>query len=157
MKIHFNKKIYLVVVGLNILLSIQQWPERVRGGTPLFETAFSVLVLPIIYTLILSLFFTKKTKIVGKDGYTKLMELCSGENFEAIKIEIAINPTSINLQDKGGYTALMYAVAIGNFAIVEWLLNNGADKNIKTTNGNTATYFAEKNKHKNISDLLKLN
>ena len=157
MKIHFNKKTYFIFLGLNIILSIQQWPERARGGTPLFETAFSILIAPVIFTLILSPFFAKKEKKVGKDGFTKLMELCSNGNINEVKSEISSNELNLNVQDKGGYTALMYAVASGNIEVVELLLNNGADKNLKTTKDNTALYFAEKNNFASIINLLKSN
>lgn len=157
MKIHFNKKTYFIFLAINIALSIQQWNERVRGGTPLFETAFSILVLPIIFTLIFSPFFAKKEKKVGKDGYTRLMELCSSGDTIEITNEISNGEANLNIQDKGGYTALMYAAAKGNIEIVEILLKNGADKNLKTAKENTALYFAEKNNFSNIVKLLNSN
>ncbi|UPU38338.1 ankyrin repeat domain-containing protein [Geomonas paludis] len=35
--------------------------------------------------------------------------------------------------DKWGWTPLLWAVYYGNFPVTEWLLANGADPNVKTT------------------------
>lgn len=38
----------------------------------------------------------------------------------------------VNDIDKWGWTALLWAVYYGNFPVTKWLLDNGADPNIKT-------------------------
>lgn len=38
----------------------------------------------------------------------------------------------INSLDKWGWTPLLWAVYYGNFPVTKWLLDNGADPNIKT-------------------------
>jgi hypothetical protein len=88
---------------------------------------------------------------LGKDGFTKLMGYASLGNNELIEN----NQIEINLQDKKGYTALMYASSNGKYDTVKLLLEYGADVSIETTKGNKALDFAVKNKHTDIVSLLK--
>lgn len=46
--------------------------------------------------------------------------------------EYARQGQSVNAIDKWGWTPLMWAVYYGNFPVTKWLLDNGADPNIKT-------------------------
>ena len=155
MKIHFNKKIYFTFLGIQTILAINGWEQALKDGAPIFDTLIRIILVPLIMTLVFSPLFAKKEKKIGKDGHTKLMQLCTDKDINEIQIELSKNDAVINLQDKGGYSALMYAVASGNIEIVELLLKSGADKNLKTEKGNTALYFAEKNKFSNIENLLK--
>ncbi|RUR16033.1 hypothetical protein ELY21_13795 [Legionella sp. km535] len=83
---------------------------------------------------------------------------------EACKILVA-NGAYINIQDQFGYTPLHIAscgVKKGYFEkeqeeVAKWLVSIGANKNIKTNNGETALDFAEKFEHRGIVDLLRPN
>lgn len=52
-------------------------------------------------------------------------------------------------------TALLIAVSSGNKEIVQLLLENGADINIKNIDGKTAWSLAEERNYSKIVDLLK--
>lgn len=51
-------------------------------------------------------------------------------------------------------TPLMYAVKYGNLDFVKKLLQSGADKNAKSTKGNTALDYAKKYDQKEIAKIL---
>jgi ankyrin repeat protein len=48
----------------------------------------------------------------------------------------------------------MYAVSSGNYELVKFLLDNGANKNLNTIHGNDAIFFAIKYKHDEILKLI---
>lgn len=52
-------------------------------------------------------------------------------DLHAVK-EFAGKGEKVNDIDKWGWTPLMWSVYYGNFPITKWLLDNGADPNIKT-------------------------
>lgn len=52
-------------------------------------------------------------------------------DLNAVK-EYAGKGQSVNAIDKWGWTPLLWAVYYGNFPVTKWLLDNGADPNIKT-------------------------
>lgn len=52
-------------------------------------------------------------------------------DLNAVK-EYARQGQSVNSIDRWGWTPLMWAVYYGNFPVAKWLLDNGADPNIKT-------------------------
>lgn len=52
-------------------------------------------------------------------------------DLNAVK-EYASQGQSVNAIDRWGWTPLMWAVYYGNFPVTKWLLDNGADPNIKT-------------------------
>jgi len=76
---------------------------------------------------------------------------------------LKIDGINLDLQDDGGYTALMYAVIYGNETIVKMLLEAGADLKLKTLEytgdkedaNHDVFLFAEKYKSKPIINLLK--
>ena len=51
-------------------------------------------------------------------------------------------PALVNLQDSNGSTALHYAVYSRDPAKLRFLLDNGADKNIRNNDGETALEYA---------------
>jgi ankyrin repeat protein len=60
----------------------------------------------------------------------------------------------MNLQTKDGVTALMAAVARGNFQICRLLVDSGADVTLKHTKGMTALGLANAAGHQSIAELL---
>lgn len=77
-------------------------------------------------------------------------------NLEAVKKELLIGK-DINRRDAAGQTALIYAAESGQLSMVKYLIENGADINIKAsfTGGKTAlTYAATSNKPKVIQYLI---
>jgi ankyrin repeat protein len=61
----------------------------------------------------------------------------------------------VNVKDKDGWTALMWAAYKCHYDIVDLLLKNGADINMKNENGKTAFLIAEGGMHYEITELLK--
>lgn len=61
----------------------------------------------------------------------------------------------VNVKDKDGWTALMWAAYKCHYEIVDLLLKNGADINMKDDNGKTAFLIAEGGMHNEIAELLK--
>ena len=59
------------------------------------------------------------------------------------------------MQDDLGRTALILFSSIGNFKLVEYLIKNGADVNIKNNEGKTALDLAKEKGHIKISEILK--
>jgi len=53
------------------------------------------------------------------------------------------NPSILTDADELGFTQLHYEALAGNLALVNVLLANGADKNMRTKSGKTAADFAE--------------
>ena len=158
MRTYFSKKVYFVFLFLQILLAFYQWPRRsVSEDAPLIGTIANLILNPLLYTFFYSFFLIKKTKVVGRYGFTNLMSLCINGDFEKIREATSAADSQINSQDDGGYTALMYACSNGNFEVVKLLLQRGANQNLQTKKGNTALYFAEKGKHSDVLALLKSN
>ncbi len=58
----------------------------------------------------------------------------------------------VNIQNTSGATALIYAATYGHTAIVQMLLEAGAYRGLKDTDGKTALDHA---KHQEVADLLK--
>ena len=94
---------------------------------------------------------------IGKKGYNKLMYLSAYGEINEIKNQFSLSSVDINAQDKGGYTALMYAASGGHFKVVELLLSFGADKGLVTKKGNNALFFAKNNSHTEIISILHAN
>lgn len=75
-------------------------------------------------------------------------------NEKAVKYILDKGIDSVNSCDESGYTALMRASYMGHDGIVKLLLNNGADKSIKTGEGKTALDLAKEYKQEKIVKLL---
>ena len=93
---------------------------------------------------------------VDNEGVSLLEHFCMTDKTDNIK-KILPYVKNINSQDVEGGTALVWAIIRGNFQIVKLLLLNGADPNLKLSNGMNAIDVAKKNinKKQNIIDLLK--
>ena len=154
MKIYFNYKIYLVFLLIQIIqISNRLFVKEDFSGRPIAESLASLIFVPLFFTILFSWYFSKQPKEVGKNGYTLLMDLCKQGNLESVKNTISMFQQAINLQDEKGYSALMYGVSSGNSDLVKFLLENGADKNLTTKEGNNAVFFAKKS---NLTEIIKI-
>ena len=89
------------------------------------------------------------------NGRTALMMASSGPHPAAVKM-LLDHQADPNITDNDEhFTALMYAAAEGQLEVVRILLANRADPSLKDIDGDDAGTFAEKNGHKEISELLK--
>lgn len=61
----------------------------------------------------------------------------------------------MNLQDKDGFTALMYSIYYNYDPITEYLIEHGADVNVRDKTGYTALWWANRNGNEKIEKLLK--
>ncbi|CAE7556687.1 TNKS2 [Symbiodinium sp. CCMP2592] len=58
-------------------------------------------------------------------------------NFVAVKDMVTAQPGLVNVQPAGRWSALHQAAEAGEEAVVKFLLDHGADKNVKTKDGRT--------------------
>ena len=76
-------------------------------------------------------------------------------NFEPTEIAKLVNKGyDVNMQDKLGRTALMYAIMQGNYKVVEYLLEAGADPNIADKHGWTALFMANRFQKSHPHDII---
>lgn len=88
-------------------------------------------------------------------GYSPLHHAAENINKDAMKGLLEDIHTDINALNKNGSTALHIASYHGWIDIVQLLLDNGINKNIKNIFGVTALDLALKYHHRNIAELLK--
>jgi ankyrin repeat protein len=60
-----------------------------------------------------------------------------------------------NSQDIAGFTPLMQAIWRNEIKMVQYLIDKGADINIKDYEGQSALYYADESKNKDVLDILK--
>lgn len=72
----------------------------------------------------------------------QLMELLRAGDWPAFKVLLSKDPMAVNRKGFGGSTPLMYAVLYGDAESVRFLLENGADANIRNEAGATALMWA---------------
>ena len=75
------------------------------------------------------------------------------ERREAVKALVG-NCFSVNAQDSYGNTALIAAAGNGHLDLVDFLIEQGADQNIKNNDGETALIVAATNNHDDVMDFL---
>lgn len=83
---------------------------------------------------------------------TPLMEAVRNRKIQAVKVLLAANP-DLDAVDWEGYTVLMFAAVSGQREIVDVLLANGADVNVKNKVGSSALKMASG--YPNVSKQLK--
>lgn len=72
----------------------------------------------------------------------QLMELLRAGDWPAVKALLHKEPTAVNRRGFGGSTPLMYAVLYGDVEAVRFLLENGAEANLRNEAGATALMWA---------------
>ena len=82
------------------------------------------------------------------------MEAVNGYKTDIIEYLLA-NGANINAVDHKGCTALMRAAYIGYPSLVNLLLDNGADKQVKDNNANMAIHYVRKECLADLKDILK--
>lgn len=91
------------------------------------------------------------------DGWTPLAWSIQTDSPESVQALISTGRINIERRDRQGRTALSWAVEYGHVSVVRVLLKGGADPEVKSNNGTTPIMVAEKFKHMEILDELKLN
>lgn len=91
----------------------------------------------------------------GKNRGSNIADLAYRGDLYEISTEVA-KGGSIDQRDsfQKKYTALMVASREGDYRLVEWLIENGANVNSKTTDGHTALMYAAYNRYPDIVKLL---
>ena len=100
-----------------------------------------------------------KANSVGldKDGRNDLINAVIDDNLEVIKKQLKIG-VDIDLQDNDGLAALHFASQDFNEKVIELLLKNKANPNVRDKHGNTPIYkalFNSKGKKTKIFNLFK--
>ncbi len=96
-----------------------------------------------------------KKKIEASDACHPLLNAARVGHVDIIELLLARRGLNINYQNSLGMTALMSAVMGRQVGVVEFLLQSGADVDLKMTNGRTALMFAVRSDEKEIQKLLK--
>ena len=118
--------------------------------TPLMWAAFNG------HTAVAEYLLDAGAEIDAKDsnGRTALLYASSGPFEETVKL-LLTNGAKVDVQGTlEGFTALMTAAAEGQVGVVRCLLDHGADRSIKDTDGDTALTFARQNGHAEVVALL---
>lgn len=96
------------------------------------------------------------------DCHNVVMCVCDCSNnvseinlLNCLKLVANFDVIDINITDRSGLTALMYACSNGFLKLVEFLVENGADIEIKDNqSGETALFFAVRSNHPNVVKFL---
>ncbi|ASJ75109.1 ankyrin repeat domain-containing protein [Granulosicoccus antarcticus] len=75
--------------------------------------------------------------------FTPLMRAVENNHDEVASVLLELPNTDVNVQDEFGNTSLHHAVSADNAAMVELLLQHGADTNIRNRNGSVAAMLAD--------------
>jgi ankyrin repeat protein len=90
---------------------------------------------------------------IGKRGLTELMFAAGeGDMDRVAKLLAAGSP--VNVQDDQGKTCLVYAAMNNRLEIIELLLLKGANPDITTSTGRSATWFAKKGGFSQVAHVL---
>ena len=90
----------------------------------------------------------------NEDGVSVLDEAIESKNLEIVKFLVE-SGIDVNATKRGsGFTPLMVATTLGNSELVEFLLQNGAKREVKDNNNLTALDYAIKTGQKKIIPLL---
>lgn len=95
--------------------------------------------------------------IKGLDGKTALIRaVLADESIVSNLLNLLTkHKADINLQDNQGYTALMEAARTNRIKAVAFLLEKGADRELKNCEGKTALMIAEEYKFTDITKILR--
>jgi ankyrin repeat protein len=88
-------------------------------------------------------------------GWTPLMRAIYEGRASAAKALLAVPALKVNAQNEYGATALHYAAAAGNAALVRLLLKRGADVRMRDTAGHTPAMRAVENGYAELAAVLK--
>lgn len=73
-------------------------------------------------------------------GDSPLLHACFKEKYDIVEYFLKVDASNVNKQNIGGYTPLFVAAGQGNYGIVDLLLRNGADANIRDHYGRTPVF-----------------
>lgn len=79
------------------------------------------------------------------------------DSLEFLDVELGIEPDELNIVDPKMGSPLIAASKKGNYEAAKWLLDHGADKNVRDRFRKTALDWAEANGHQKLVDLLTRN
>ena len=124
-----------------------------EGFTPLAIAAYDgkANIIPIL------LRFGADIKTRDKNGNTPLIlvtRLSDQKNAVAVAKQLLDAGIDINAQNNNGETALYRAVLKKNYALIRFLIENGADASIATNQGQTPLALAQANADQQAIDLL---
>lgn len=81
-----------------------------------------------------------------------VFDAASGKNFDAVEKAVKANPKLVKETDKTGMTLLHWAAVKGNSAVLEFLLEKGADVSVKDSDGRTPLHCATDREREPVVD-----
>ncbi|KAE9542968.1 hypothetical protein AGLY_002879 [Aphis glycines] len=127
------------------------------GWTPLMHAAFNGSFDAVRYLL-----ENGADPLIMYDCHNVIMCVCNCSRFSdeldllnCLKLLVNFSSIDINSKDRLGSTALMYACSNGWLKLVEFLVDHGADIELKDhQSGETALFYAVRSNHVNIVEFL---
>jgi uncharacterized protein len=92
--------------------------------------------------------------LTDKGGYSALMLAASNNHDDLVELLVSAGADLNQVEQTGGFTALIWASQLGHTASVKRLLNAHADTTIKDFDGMSASDRARENGHQDILALL---
>ncbi|KAF8796616.1 Histone-lysine N-methyltransferase EHMT1 like protein [Argiope bruennichi] len=92
--------------------------------------------------------------VKNENGLTAFHIACKNNSKELAKFLYSSGKFDINLQDDGGWTPLVWACEHNYGDLVQWLLENGADPNVRDNEQNTALHWAACSGNSEILEML---
>ena len=95
--------------------------------------------------------------MLNKKEELNLIKFSEDGNFKEVQASLESLPIEINIdaQDDNGLTPLMCATRNGHLNVVQYLIKEGANPNIKNNEGKTALDLAEENRHEEVAEFLR--
>ncbi len=97
---------------------------------------------------------TEEGTALSYASFTKLPNVEKGNRRREIAKELILAGANLDGQDSSGYTALMWAVGVGDIEIAKLLIEKGANLNIQDRNGDTALDQARKYNRTDIAKMI---
>ena len=95
-----------------------------------------------------------KVKKIEEDGVSDLVLASAEGNLERVKDLVAYG-ANVNATSYNGSTSLMYAARNNRLSIVKFLIENGADREVKNEKKSTALSLSESFKSNEVNEYLK--
>lgn len=89
-----------------------------------------------------------------ESSFSKEESLNFMEDTIVLKICELLSSKNINMQDKNGFTALMYATILGNINLVKLLLDYGADVMLESRLGTNVFMIAQDSEREDLLEIL---
>lgn len=97
---------------------------------------------------------TDKHEALKNDGLTSLHRIILGESSEALRTQLQLDDTQVNVPDSHGWTPLICAAVRGDLEAVRALLEHGAKPQLAEWRGKTPLHYTAWDGHLDCAELL---